>query len=43
MFVPQSRKRTWAKLGAGLGCAACVVLLLMSAFGRVQESADRIH
>ncbi len=37
------RKRVLAHLGVGLLAASCVVVILPSAFAKVQDAADRTH
>jgi hypothetical protein len=37
------RKHVLAQVGAGLLAASCVVVILLSAFAKVQDAADRTH
>jgi hypothetical protein len=40
--LPRS-KRVLPQLGVGLLAVACVVVILLTAFAKVQDAADRTH
>jgi hypothetical protein len=40
---PRSLKRVLPQVGVGLLAACCFVVLLVSAFAKVQDAADRTH